>query len=44
MSADVDDGIENYDYENVNDRENYCPNPDDVSRLVFCEINLYVNI
>lgn len=21
----VDDGIENYDYENANDRENYCP-------------------
>ena len=29
-SADVDDIIENYDYENVNDRENFCPN-DDVS-------------
>lgn len=25
-SADVDDAIENYDYENTNDRENYCPN------------------
>ena len=26
VSADIDDAIENYDYENVNDRENYCPN------------------
>lgn len=25
-SADVDDAIDNYDYENINDRENYCPN------------------
>ncbi|XP_060588425.1 condensin complex subunit 2-like [Ruditapes philippinarum] len=25
-SANVDDAIENYDYENANDRENYCPN------------------
>ena len=32
MSADVDDAIENYDYENTNDRENYCPN-DEVSEL-----------
>ena len=26
MSADIDDAIDNYDYENINDRENYCPN------------------
>ena len=24
-SANVDDDIENYDYENANDRDNYCP-------------------
>ncbi|WAR21575.1 CND2-like protein [Mya arenaria] len=29
-SADVDDAIENYDYENINDRENYCPNDENV--------------
>lgn len=28
-SANVDDAIENYDYENTNDVENYCPNPND---------------
>ena len=34
VGADIDDAIDNYDYENINDRENYCPN-DEVSTVKF---------
>ena len=33
--GDIDDGISNYDYDNPNDRENFCPDIAEV-RQIFC--------
>lgn len=30
VSEDIDEEIENYNYENLNDKENYCPKGDEV--------------
>lgn len=35
VSEDIDEEIENYNYENPNDKENYCPKGDEVCRVIF---------